>query len=70
MDPLLTERFVQSTRDADADADADAGAEAPAADDDDRESPLRADAGDAPSEEVEAYTRVIGGGTADDPRSE
>ncbi|HEY7603136.1 MAG TPA: hypothetical protein VH760_02655 [Gaiellaceae bacterium] len=55
---------------ADADADADAGAEAPAADDDDREYPLRADAGDAPSEEVEAYTRVIGGGTADDPRSE
>jgi hypothetical protein len=29
---------------------------------DDRDYPLRADAGDAPSEEVEAYTRVIGAG--------
>jgi hypothetical protein len=36
----------------------------PAADDPDY--PLRPDAGDAPSEEVEAYTRVIGAGSDDD----
>jgi hypothetical protein len=33
---------------------------------DDRDYPLRADAGDAPSEEVEAYTRVIGAGSDED----
>ena len=36
----------------------------PAADDPDY--PLRAGAGDAPSEEVEAYTRVIGAGSDED----
>ena len=33
---------------------------------DDRDYPLRADAGDAPSEEVEAYTRIIGAGSDED----
>jgi hypothetical protein len=33
---------------------------------DDSDYPLRADAGDAPSEEVEAYTRVIGAGSDSD----
>ena len=33
---------------------------------DDRDYPLRVDAGDAPSEEVEAYTRIIGAGTDED----
>jgi hypothetical protein len=33
---------------------------------DDPDYPLRADAGDAPSEEVEAYTRVIGAGSDED----
>ena len=33
---------------------------------DDREYPLRPDAGDAPSEEVEAYTRIIGAGSDED----
>jgi len=32
----------------------------------DREYPLRVDAGEAPSEEVEAYTRVIGAGSDED----
>jgi hypothetical protein len=33
---------------------------------DDPDYPLRADAGDAPSEEVEAYTRVISAGSDED----
>lgn len=33
---------------------------------DDRDYPLRVDAGDAPSEEVEAYTRIIGAGADED----
>jgi hypothetical protein len=33
---------------------------------DERDYPLRADAGDAPSEEVEAYTRVIGAASEPD----
>lgn len=37
---------------------------------DDTEYPLRAGAGDAPSEEVEAYTRILGGNAEDDPPSE
>jgi len=49
---------------AELDEDAPAVEPAPAADD--RDYPLRADAGDAPSEEVEAYTRVIGAGSDDD----
>jgi hypothetical protein len=32
----------------------------------DRDYPLRVDAGDAPSEEVEAYTRIIGAGSDED----
>jgi hypothetical protein len=44
--------------------DASAVEPAPAAED--RDYPLRADAGDAPSEEVEAYTRIIGAGSDED----
>jgi hypothetical protein len=44
--------------------DAPAAEPEPAADDPDY--PLRPDAGDAPSEEVEAYTRVIGAGSDED----
>jgi hypothetical protein len=32
----------------------------------DRDYPLRVDAGEAPSEEIEAYTRVIGAGSDED----
>jgi hypothetical protein len=39
--------------------------DAPAPVEDGREYPLRPDAGDAPSEEVEAYTRVLGGESDD-----
>jgi len=37
---------------------------------DERDYPLRADAGDAPSEEVEAYTRVLRAGSDEDGSAE
>ena len=37
---------------------------------DERDYPLRADAGDAPSEEVEAYTRVLGAASDEDAVAE
>jgi hypothetical protein len=37
---------------------------------DDRAYPLRAEAGDAPSEEVEAYTRILGAGSDEEAAAE
>jgi hypothetical protein len=56
-----------------ADADADAGVGSQSAEEavepDDTAYPLRADAGSAPSEEVEAYTRVLAAEPADEGQS-
>ena len=48
------------------DEDIPAVGPAPAPAPDERDYPLRADAGDAPSEEVEAYTRVLRAGSDED----
>jgi hypothetical protein len=48
------------------DEDVPAAGPAPAPAPDERDYPLRADAGDAPSEEVEAYTRVLRAGSDED----
>lgn len=50
--------------------DVPAGEPAPVPAADERDYPLRADAGDAPSEEVEAYTRVLGVGSDEDAAAE
>jgi hypothetical protein len=50
--------------------DEDIPAVGPAPAPDERDYPLRADAGDAPSEEVEAYTRVLRAGSDEDGAAE
>jgi hypothetical protein len=50
--------------------DEDVPAAGPAPAPDERDYPLRAEAGDAPSEEVEAYTRILGAGSDEDGAAE
>jgi hypothetical protein len=52
-----------------AEVDEDGPAVEPAPATEDRDYPLRVGAGEAPSEEVEAYTRVIGAGSDEDAAS-